>query len=75
MPAFLQSKAKNALLILAAASMLAGCGVRGPVTSPKSDPNAPATPEATASAESGQGKPENAAGKPHKGFILDGLLR
>lgn len=75
MPAFLQSKAKSALLILAVGSMLAGCGVRGPVTLPKSDPNAPAAPEATASAESGQGKPENTADKPHKGFILDGLLR
>ena len=25
--------------------------------------------------ESGQGKPENTALKPHQGFILDGLLR
>ncbi len=67
--------AKKALLILAAGIMLAGCGVRGPVQMPKSDPNAPATPDATASAESGQGKPENTALKPHQGFILDGLLR
>ena len=67
--------AKKALLILAAGIMLAGCGVRGPVQTPKSDPNAPATPDATASAESGQGKPENTALKPHQGFILDGLLR
>ena len=67
--------AKNALLILAASIMLAGCGVRGPVTMPKSDPNAPPTPEANATSESGQGKPENTAAKPHQGFILDGLLR
>ena len=29
----------------------------------------------TATAESGQGKPEGAARKPHKDFVLDGLIR
>lgn len=68
--------AKNALLILAASLVLAGCGVRGPVEMPKSDPNAVPTPEATASAESGEAKADRAAGKAaHRGFILDGLLR
>jgi len=52
------------------AFVLAGCGVRGGLESP-----ADAKAEATADAQSGQGKPENAAPKPHKPFILDGLLR
>ena len=64
--------AKGAAVLLAAALALslAGCGIRGSLESP---------PEAktsdTASAESGQGKAEGAAPKPHKGFILDGLIR
>ena len=68
------------MLLLAVGAMLAGCGVRGPLQTPKADNSAPKAgsppqPETTASAESGQGKAENAAGKPHQGFILDGLLR
>ena len=55
---------------LALAALLAGCGVRGPLETP---PEAKA--EATADAQSGQGKPENATEKPHKPFILDGLIR
>jgi predicted small lipoprotein YifL len=57
---------------LLAMSLLAlgGCGVRGGLDTP-----AEAKSEATAEANSGQGKPEGAAPKPHKGFILDGLLR
>jgi predicted small lipoprotein YifL len=46
---------------------LAGCGVRGSLETPGT--------ETTADASSGQGKPEGAAPKPHKPFILDGLLR
>jgi predicted small lipoprotein YifL len=49
---------------------LGGCGVRGSLETPPE-----AKSEATAEANSGQGKPEGAAPKPHKGFILDGLLR
>lgn len=49
---------------------LGGCGVRGGLETP---PEAKA--DTTAEATSGQGKPEGAAPKPHKGFILDGLLR
>lgn len=58
--------------VLAVASLafaLAGCGVKGSLETPQ------AAPEATAEAQSGQGKPEGAAAKPHKGLILDGLLR
>ena len=57
---------------LAAIAVLAlgGCGVRGSLETP---PEAKA--DTTAEASSGQGKPEGAAPKPHKGFILDGLIR
>ena len=59
--------------VLAASALaftLAGCGVRGGLEAP---PEAKA--QTTADAQSGEGKPEGAAPKPHKGFILDGLLR
>jgi predicted small lipoprotein YifL len=49
---------------------VAGCGVRGSLEAP---PEAKA--EKTAAAQSGQGKPEGAAPKPHKDFVLDGLIR
>ncbi len=58
-------------LLLAAGVLLAGCGYRGPIQMAKED----SASQTTATAESGQGKPEGAAPKPHKGFILDGLLR
>ena len=61
------------VIILSIAAMLAftvgGCGVRGSLETPK------ATPDATASADSGQGKAEGEGDRPHKGFVLDGLLR
>lgn len=52
------------------ALLLGACGTRGSLENP-------AKPEAQshASADSGQGKKEGDAPKPHKGFILDGLLR
>jgi predicted small lipoprotein YifL len=59
-------------LALAATLALSACGVRGNLDLP---PDAKAQQAATASADSGQGKAEGAAPKPHKGFILDGLLR
>ena len=71
----------GACRLLAATALLgclAGCGLRGPLVMPKEDafPQAAAAPQTeTAPAESGQGKPEGAAPKPHKPFILDGLLR
>ena len=61
-----------ALFASLAALALAGCGVRGPLEAP---PSAKAENAAVASAQSGQGKPEEAAPKAHKPFILDGLIR
>jgi len=58
------------LAVFALASVLGGCGLRGGLETP---PEAKA--DATAEAQSGQGKPEGAAPKPHKSSILDGLLR
>ncbi|HKZ96561.1 MAG TPA: lipoprotein [Hyphomicrobiaceae bacterium] len=58
-----------AILVLASLA-LAACGVRGSLETPRE-----AAADTTATADSGQGKPEGAAPKPHKGFILDGLLR
>jgi len=55
---------------LALALGLAGCGVRGNLETPHD-----AKAEATAQADSGQGKAEGAAPKPHRPFVLDGLLR
>jgi predicted small lipoprotein YifL len=62
--------AKSMTLTAALALVLAGCGVRGSLETPTE-----AKTDTTASADSGQGKPEGAAPKPHKGFVLDGLLR
>jgi predicted small lipoprotein YifL len=61
---------KLGIILATAALGLAGCGVRGSLELPPE-----AKPEATAKADSGQGKPEGATPKPHKDFILDGLLR
>ena len=63
------------VLVAVMGLLLAGCGVRGPLQNPKPEASAAPVPQNTAPAESGQGKPENAAPSPHKGFILDGLLR
>jgi predicted small lipoprotein YifL len=67
--------AKPATLVgsaLLLASLLAGCGVKGPLETPT---EAKGAQQATAQADSGQGKAEGAAPKPHKPFILDGLIR
>lgn len=63
------------LLILAGCLVLGGCGVRGPLQNPTASSTGGPAPTETATAESGQNKPANAAPKPHQGFILDGLLR
>ena len=61
-------KSYGPLLIVGALALaVAGCGIKGGLEAPKAD--------TTASAESGQGKPEGTTPKPHKGFVLDGLLR
>lgn len=62
-----------AVLMLAGVAMsVAGCGVRGSLDLP---PEAKAKQQQTAAADSGQGKPAGATAKPHKPFILDGLIR
>ncbi|HEX6609700.1 MAG TPA: hypothetical protein VF051_02880 [Hyphomicrobiaceae bacterium] len=58
---------KIGLLLAMCAFGVVGCGVRGSLEAPPA--------ERTASAESGQGKPEGAAPREHKGFVLDGLIR
>jgi predicted small lipoprotein YifL len=60
------------IAIAATALVLGACGVRGPL-----DPPASAQPAdlGKAQADSGQGKKQDDAQKPHQGFILDGLLR
>jgi predicted small lipoprotein YifL len=55
-------------IAVALAAVAGGCGVRGSLENP-------AKGSATASADSGQGKKESEAPKPHKEFILDGLIR
>ena len=58
--------------LLALALSAGGCGVRGSLDAP---PEAKAAQQTGATAESGQGKPAGDAPNPHRGFILDGLLR
>jgi predicted small lipoprotein YifL len=62
--------ARAAMAASALAFTLAGCGVRGGLEAPPE-----AKTQTTADAQSGEGKPEGAAPKPHKPFILDGLVR
>lgn len=62
--------AKISLATLLAALLVAGCGVKGSLEPP---PGAKSDVAATAS--SGQGKKEGEAPKPHRDFLLDGLLR
>jgi predicted small lipoprotein YifL len=57
-------------LAVALAAALGGCGVRGSLENP-----AKAETKSTAGAESGQGKAEGEAPKPHRSFVLDGLIR
>ena len=64
-------RAARAAILFALLVSVGGCGVRGNLELPEEQKAA----ETTAKAESGQNKPENAAPKPHKGFILDGLIR
>jgi predicted small lipoprotein YifL len=65
-------RTKTAVVLLLAASLLAGCGVRGSLEKPSAS-GAVAADE-TAQADSGQGKKAGDTPKPHKGFVLDKLL-
>jgi predicted small lipoprotein YifL len=58
------------VLAVALAVALSGCGVRGSLENP-----ARAETKSTAGADSGQGKAAGEAPKPHRDFVLDGLLR
>ena len=62
--------AKAGALVLLIAVALAGCGMRSNLEYPNE-----AKTKDTATAESGQGKPEGAGHGSHKPFILDGLIR
>lgn len=53
---------------LALGLSLAACGVRSSLENPDKT-------DSSATADSGQGKKEGEALKPHKPFILDGLIR
>ena len=57
------------------ATSVAGCGVRGSLDAPQAAGAPAAEQSQKAPADSGQGKKEGEAPKPHKYFILDGLLR
>lgn len=63
---------RKATALVVAAALLAGCGVRGSLETPQAAGEAP---DKTAQADSGQGKPAGNAPKPHKAFVLDGLLQ
>lgn len=66
------ARAVTIIATVALAAVMAGaCGVRGNLELPPDQKAA----ETTAQADSGQGKAAGAAPKPHKGFILDGLIR
>jgi predicted small lipoprotein YifL len=58
--------------VIGVALLLGACGIRGPLEAP---PSATGSVDNRAQADSGQGKKENEAPKPHRGFILDGLIR
>lgn len=65
------ARATSVILIVSAVAV-GGCGVRGSLDPP---PEAKAAQQTSATAESGQGKAAGDAPNPHRGFILDGLLR
>lgn len=59
------------LVVVASALALGACGVRGSLDMPPDE----RAQQTTATADSGQGKPADAAQKPHKSFFLDWLIR
>ena len=66
----LKDKIKLGVVVILLAVGLSACGVRGSLEAPKE-----AKADPTAPADSGQGKAEGTALKPHKPFVLDGLIR
>lgn len=62
----------TSVVLIVSALAAGGCGVRGSLDAP---PEAKAAQQTGATAESGQGKAAGDAPSPHRGFILDGLLR
>ncbi len=66
------SRTTSALIIASVALAMAGCGVRGALEKPSA--SGATAPNASADADSGQGKKAGDAPKPHQGFILDKLL-
>jgi predicted small lipoprotein YifL len=66
----MSSRCKFAAVLALLAVSLFGCGVRGSLETPTE-----AVQNTTAQADSGQGKKEGEAPKPHQPSILDGLLR
>lgn len=61
-----------AVLVLGAPALLAGCGVRGSLEAPQAAKQAGT---ATSPEDADPGENSAAGPKPHRGFILDGLLR
>lgn len=68
----MRTGAKAVIVAGLAALALAGCGVRGSLDAPE---EAKATGTATSAAAADAGSTSAAPPKPHRGFILDGLLR
>ncbi len=68
----MQSRYRTIAVLTLVALALSGCGIRGALEQPS---DSQTTTDTNASADSGQGKPENAAPKPHKDFVLDRLIR
>ncbi|PPD25905.1 MAG: hypothetical protein CTY20_15205 [Hyphomicrobium sp.] len=60
------------LVVSTVALSMAGCGVRGSLEAPA---EAKAAGKATSAESADAGANSAAAPKPHRGFILDGLLR
>lgn len=59
---------KKGIIVALIGVSLAACGTRGSLENPAAEDN-------SATAASGQGKPAGEAPRPHRGFVLDGLIR
>lgn len=63
---------KTSAVLILTTLLLAGCGVKGSLEAPS---EAKASGTATSAANADAGTNSAAPPKPHRGFILDGLLR